>query len=74
MNKRTKNIIIILLLLLVNVVGYFTAYNYFNHTECNNCETAKNLFSDWLGTKASIEQTAKWIESMASLLKMFKGI
>jgi hypothetical protein len=73
MNKRTKNILIIVLLLLVNVVGFYLANSYFNPSGCNNCETAKNAFSSWLGTKATFEQTARWIDSLANLLKIFKA-
>ncbi len=74
MNKRAKNILIIVLLLLVNIVGFYIANSYFTGSYCDNCETAKSVFSDWFGTKATLEQTAKWIDSFANLLRIFKGV
>ncbi len=74
MNKRFKNLLIILLLLLVNIVGYYAANNYFNNSAGDHCETARGFFADWLGAKASIEHTARWIVSLVDVMKFFKGV
>lgn len=74
MSKRKKNILIIILLLLVNLIGFVVANNYFTQSDCSNCHTSKSIFSDWLGTKASIKETAKWVQSLTELMQIIKGV
>lgn len=73
MKPSKKNILVIILLIAVNAVGFFIARNYFSDSTENEQQVSHNKVTEWFHVHAKVTQETKWMVAVMDILKFYRG-
>ncbi len=73
MKPSKKNILVIILLVAINAVGFFIARNYFSDSKEIEQHSSHNKVAEWFHVHTKVTQETKWIVAVMDILKFYRG-
>ncbi len=73
MKPSKKNILVIILLVAINAIGFFIARNYFSESKEIEHQTSHNKVAEWFHVHAKVTEQTKWIVAVMDILKFYRG-